>query len=214
MAPDGVQKSGIYPSYPGLPGSFVLLRESSRGLKVENNPSNPSNPEVGRHARVCSECGGPRHGTILERRERATRIGLERWIRSLHPLAWERFGDLFAFDVDALMARLPGRIVLLHGEPQETRPRCVGTICRYCGAEDYNPKAATRAKKGIDYPCDKCGAEYGLARVYRGNLYANEVIRILFPWSGAGSPPSSPSTSPFPSSPSPPCPSTSPGGTG
>ncbi len=201
-----VGRVGRVPTNCSVSGSGV-----GETKRVRKYPSNLANLASGR---VCHECGGPRHGTVLENRERAARLGLEGWIRSLHRDAWERFGDLFAFDLNALMAKLPGSIVLRPEQPEGDRARCIGVACEWCDYEEYNGRTATRAKKGIDYPCPKCGAEYGLFRVYSGVLRENEVIRILFPWSGARSASSSSSTSPSSASSSTARSSTSPGGTG
>ena len=118
-------------------------------------------------------------GRAMRRREAVTEHELMRMVRSLGPRAWERFGDVFAFDLDILMSRLPPSTHIVNGSAP-----CLGTICLRCCKEAFGKRIAKRVtEKGVWDPCDECGGE--LARVYEARFTKSDLIRILFPWSGA-----------------------------
>lgn len=127
---------------------------------------------------VCPVCFG-HHSSAMRRREEVADYELKAMIHRSSPLAWERFGDAFAFDVALLLAKLPGHVLF------NPDAECVGTICIDCCDEDLRKRTATRAREsGVSWPCRKCGSEYGLAKVYEAAVTRSDVLRALFPWSG------------------------------
>lgn len=116
----------------------------------------------------------------MRRREDVAEYETMAMVRRLGPLAWGRFGDKFACEVHLLLAKLPGHILF------NPDARCVGTICLECCDEDSRKRTAKKAVlEGISWPCRECGSEYGLTKVYETEFTPSDIIRVLFPWSGA-----------------------------
>ncbi len=128
---------------------------------------------------VCSLRDGT-HSSAMQRREEVAEYELASMVRRSSPLAWERLGDVFGFDVALLLAKLPGHVLF------NADAACVGTICLKCCDEDLRKATARRARdKGISWPCRRCGSQYGLTKVYQTVVTRSDVVRVLFPWSGS-----------------------------
>jgi len=121
--------------------------------------------------------------TGMERREAVVRHALNSMIRRIGPRAWERFGDVFAFDLAILFGQLPASTRIING----TAP-CVGVVCTRCCKEILGKRVARKAAaEGIWTDC-ACGGP--LARIYEADIDRSDVIRALFPWSGQRGEPS------------------------